>query len=252
MHNIIFSNHPQGSKEWLNDRIGMLSGSVCHCIFTEPTKKDKEAGIEFSDGAMTLAREIVAERLTQRSINGTLYYNEEDGFYRKQIETGAMIWGKYHENYSRLLINKKHNLNFQEVGFAMVEGIYAGCSLDGFHFEGNKRIGLEMKHYETKNVLDYIDNPNSLWINEKGKLTKEANQCIFNSWVMNLDEIYLVCRDPRLPSPLDEYFVEIHKSGEELKGLVEKCKELSLSFLEMVDNLYSKYENLSLNILGLD
>lgn len=246
MHEIVMCDAEQGTDKWLEDRLGKLTGSVCHPVFVASKNG-------FGEGAKTLAREICAERLTGRSISGTLCVDRESGdFVRKNIETGAMAWGKYHEDASRDLFNLQNNLSIAPIGFAYIKGLMVGCSLDGFQDRDGYRIGFEMKHYETKNCLELIEKPESFWASEKGVLTKEASQCIFNAWVMNLDEIHLVCRDPRLPSPLSEYFVKITKKGDELKELVSGYEKTAKEFLELVDKTYESFENIGLKILGLD
>lgn len=243
---IIINNAPQGSDEWLAARVGMLTGTDAHALWVNPSKKDQAAGIEWADGAQTLAMKIIGERMTKKSSEGTLCKADDGEYFRKNIQTGAMTWGLDHEEDSRRMFNEKNGLNFESVGFASIEDMGVGCSVDGRDEE--KNANLEMKHYETHNVLALLKDPASFWnAGSEGdfKPTKEAAQCIHNAYVWDAASIYLIARDPRLPAPLNETFVVVEKHVDELRLLVSVYADRVRRFMNYV-------QKTELKLLGLD
>lgn len=238
-NNLIFNPFEQGTDEWLEARIAMLTGSECSVLDTYIESKKS-----FGKGAITLATKLATERLTLRSQDGTLYLDKnENNFVRKTPDTGAMLWGKLHENDSMQLFNEQYAFNYQKIGFIHIEGTYAGCSLDGVDYDYNSI--LEMKHYDSVKVIDFMLNPQHFW-------DHDGMQAIHNAWVFGASRVDLICRDPRLPSPLDKNFVLITKQGEELQELIHQYEIKANLFLKLVDDIYNKCESISLKILGLD
>ena len=242
---LIFHDVEQGSDEWHQLRSGVLSGSDAHLLMVKPRNKSEQ----WSEGAKTLARKIVAERLLGKPLDGQLRLNRETGeFYTDNFESGAMAWGKYHEKESLILLNEQFDLNFKQVGFVETEGMKRGCSPDGYDDLG---IVLEMKHENTEKVIGYFDNPMELWDSHKW-------QCIHNMLELQCKEVILSARDPRLPEPLNNKFAFIRmslndnviikkeeKDGYDFVKDVVDYKIRSESFLFYVDELMNKILNLA-------
>lgn len=248
-HELVFNGAPQGSEEWLQARVGMLTGTDASVLFVG---NGKDWGV----GAVTLARKLVAEMLTGQSqdltlkvayrdleINGELI--KEGDFYYSDFETGVTKWGHVHEDRSRELILEQHGIQFEKLGFVSIKNKMVGVSPDGFSEQGGVRRVLEMKHPNTQKVIAYLD--------DRGLLFEEhQHQIIHEAYVLMADEVWLAARDPRLPDPLDSVFALEVIKGEKLQRLVEIYEQKVRSFIYYVKQLEKKINNIGLKVLGLD
>lgn len=236
---LIFHKDEQGSDEWLQSRVGMITGTDAECLWVEPSKKAKDAGQEWGTGAITLARKIVAEKLTGQSQDLTLKWSEAlSEFYLDNFENGYTKWGHVHEAKSKELINNQFCVNFESVNFVSIKDRIIGCSPDGLCINNGVRKVLEMKHPNSQKVISYIDDIELLF-DEHGK------QLIHEAYVLDADEAWLAARDPRLPAPLDDLIVHFVLKGEELKTMVSQYEEKLRRFVYFVKKLEDKILSLA-------
>jgi len=103
-------NHKQGSEEWLQSKVAMVSGS-------------RVLKVGDPAGEKTLITELIAEELTGQLTIGK--------------KTDSMERGNIAEDFARDLIKKRLGLNFREVGMIISDDYdWLGYSADGYLDDG--------------------------------------------------------------------------------------------------------------------
>lgn len=100
----------QGSKEWLQARVGVVTSSRFNDVMA--TIRSGEAAARYNYKA-----EIVAERLT--------------GLPSESYVNGAMQWGIDHEDEARQVYEAIRELKVEQTGLLLHETLKAGASPDG-------------------------------------------------------------------------------------------------------------------------
>lgn len=136
MSRYILSPHPQGTPEWFADRCGKVTGSNARAI------RAKGRGGAESVTRRNYMAQIVVERLTGVS-------QEEHGY-----QSPAMKDGKASEPEARMEAEIRMGEPIEEVGFAYLPGIAAGCSVDGFVQERQGIFGAKCPQFAAQ--IEYL------------------------------------------------------------------------------------------------
>lgn len=191
---------PQGSPEWLADRIGKATGSRA---------KDIRAKIKTGEAASrkNYRTQLVTERLT-----GTV---QDSGFIND-----AMKWGIEQEPFARMAYETHTGLRVDEVGFIYLSDIAAGCSVDGL-------IGTDgMVEFKCPLPTTHIE-----WLTAGTIPSEHKAQILHNLWVTGRKWCDFVSYDPRFPENLQLLVVRYERNEAEIE---EHASEV-IQFLSEVD-----------------
>jgi putative phage-type endonuclease len=130
MSNLQFVNCEQGSKEWYDSKLGVISASNISCVLAKKGTATRESYIS----------ELVAQIATGEMA---------------QIDGPALRWGKENETPARSAYEMVTGFDVEEVGFIYAREKRIGASPDGLT---NKRErGLEIKcPFTTKVHIDFL------------------------------------------------------------------------------------------------
>lgn len=163
---MIYSNHPQGTPEWLEIRRGVITASR----FRDAREKLKDgrpskAAIQY---AMDTARERLGGRAPQKFVNA------------------AMREGTEQEPLARLAYEARTGRLVEEVGFAATEDRLFGVSVDGL--VGDDGI-VEIKTMVSSDTL---------FTALGGDISAYMDQCIGAMWLLHRQWVDLVLWAPDL------------------------------------------------------
>lgn len=163
---MIYSNHPQGTPEWLETRRGVITASR----FRDAREKLKDgrpskAAIQY---AMDTARERLGGRAPQKFVNA------------------AMREGTEQEPLARLAYEARTGRLVEEVGFAATEDRLFGVSVDGL--VGDDGI-VEIKTMVSSDTL---------FTALGGDISAYMDQCIGAMWLLHRQWVDLVLWAPDL------------------------------------------------------
>ena len=163
---MIYSNHPQGTPEWLETRRGVITASR----FRDAREKLKDgrpskAAIQY---AMDTARERLGGRAPQKFVNA------------------AMREGTEQEPLARLAYEARTGRLVEEIGFAMTEDRLFGVSVDGL--VGDDGI-VEIKTMVSSDTL---------FTALGGDISAYIDQCIGAMWLLHRQWVDLVLWAPDL------------------------------------------------------
>lgn len=204
MTRYITSPHPQGSIEWHQDRLGMVTGSVVKAVFA--TVKAGEAAARAD-----LRVDLCLERIT-----GNV---PQDGF-----KSAEMIWGTETEPLARLAYEMSTGLDVEESGFVyLADGTKAGCSVDGFVTDTGRRGLVEFKCPKSKTHWNYI---------LAGKAPADyLPQITHNLWITGADFCDFMSFDPRMPEGLQQFLIRIERD----ESAIEAHRAAVMEFIKTVD-----------------
>ena len=256
---IIIDDIEQGSKEWLNLRLGVISASRAAEFSQEPKLSPLPDDINIEkDGKLNkcLYNEItycdtLRSRLieTIRKTLPPIYSDTRNGYLCEliaEIATGSpkeyatfkqTEWGHEHEDEARATFELETNLDVKEVAFIYKdESKRCGISPDGLIV--GQDCGLELKcPYDTKVFIDFA-------INDKIK-PEYIEQCQYSMWVTGFNSWYFASYDPRVKCKnlhyvkleRDEFFMEKYDLALENfnKELNQGLSKLGLEFGQQWD-----------------
>jgi len=113
----------QGSEEWLQARLGVVTASNFSKVFTTAGK--------LSTSREGLINQLIAENLTQKPT--------------EVYKTDAMARGTELEPQARAMFEIMMGVDVEEVGLIKMKGHDIGCSPDGLFSDGYGATGLEVK-----------------------------------------------------------------------------------------------------------
>lgn len=125
----------QGTEQWLADRLGCVTGSMADVLYAAGKKGEE------STQRVNYRYQLAEERVTGKAA--------QPGFISE-----AMKWGTEHEPYARMAYEGLRYVDVQSVGFIRLDGIWAGCSLDGY--VGNMDGIVEIKCPMLKTHIAYL------------------------------------------------------------------------------------------------
>jgi hypothetical protein len=114
---MIICASPQGTKQWMDDRAGAITGSM----FSECRKRLKSGQNKggFTSAANQYAFSLAIERLSKESLDDEVY------------QTWQLRRGRELEPEARLAHEQRKSILVEQVGFIKTEDGLFGCSLDG-------------------------------------------------------------------------------------------------------------------------
>ena len=209
MSRYITCPHEQGTDGWLADRIGMVTGSAVAAVFA--TGKTGEASTRAD-----LRMDLMLERITGKP--------KEQGY-----KSPEMIWGTEQEPHARMAYEIAKGLDVTEAGFLYLPTIKAGCSLDGFITDGNKRGIFEAKCPKSKTHWGYI--------NAGVMPSAYVPQVTHNLWITGADFADFMSFDPRMPVELQQFHIRVWRDEEKIQaheaGVMQFLRELNADEAKM-------------------
>jgi hypothetical protein len=160
----------QGSDEWFEARLGLLTGS--HFQELMPSERAKK---EWTDGQLSYLRRVAAEILT--------------GQREETYQSPAMVWGTTWEPVAREAYSDLTMTSIRECGFFQYSE-YVGSSPDGII--GKDASTFECKCPASKQHLRYFLDPAELWKDYKWQVVGEM-------LCTGIHEAVIVSYDPRFP-----------------------------------------------------
>ena len=195
----------QRSPEWLQLRVGMLTGSCADAVIAQRKKGTGELKVRAD-----LRRRLVCERITKLSA-------EEPFRASNHMERGETL-----EPAAFAAYEAETGLGASRVGFISHATLAAGCSPDGYigEWEGV----LELKCPKSTTHLDYVMDPAAF-------RTEYFGQAVHALWLTGAQWCDLVSFDNRLPVTLEMVRVRIMAADVDLPAY-----ELAVAlFLSEVD-----------------
>ncbi len=177
---MILSTHPQGSPEWLADRVGLATASRAGDIVA--TIKSGEAAAR-----RDYRWELICEQLTGEAQPG--------GFISEAMQRGTDM-----EPIARAAYEVRTGSLVMEAGFARHDTIQAGASVDG---QTNNWAGLvEIKCPKTATHIRYLRSEKipSIYL----------PQIIHQAWITGARWVDFVSFDDRVPANLQLFHMGCH------------------------------------------
>jgi hypothetical protein len=206
MSRYIVSPHAQGTDGWRKDRLGKVTGSAVACVFA--TVKSGEAATRAN-----YRMALVLERITQIPTAPT--FNE----------TADIAWGKEQEPFSRMAYEMERDLVIEELGFAYLPDIAAGCSVDGLIRDVGRLGFWESKSPKSKNHYEYL----------RGGVAPAEHmpQIVHNFWITGAEFCDFQSYDPRMPEKLRTFIKRVERA--EVADRIEAHERGVLQFLMEVE-----------------
>lgn len=207
-------NVEQGSQDWLDIRLGLISASRFRDIMTEPrSKADKETGV-LSDTAQSYMRELIAEIITGK---------------QAEVSGRALEWGTEHESSARQEYEFWHNAAVEEIGICISDDYMAGASPDGF--VGDKGM-IEIKcPYNTGNHVKTII---------AGEMPKEhVPQVQGNLWINGREWCDFISYDPRISGESRIFVSRVYRDNEYIKKLAAKVENFRVQMCNVLKESFA-------------
>lgn len=188
MSRYIVCQHEQGTEGWFNDRLGLVTGSVVSAVFA--TVKSGEASTRAD-----LRMDLLLERITGAA-------------QPKGYTSPEMAWGTEQEPHARMAYEMTKGLDIAESGFVYLPDIKAGCSVDGFIYDGGKVGIYEAKCPKSKTHWGYI-NAGVMPSTYKAQVTH-------NLWITGADFCDFMSFDPRFDPVLQQFHFRVWRNEAEI------------------------------------
>jgi len=178
---MLFHNAPQGSEQWLADRVGVITASRYKDArdFNAPTAAEKKEGKtrgKPSAKCCAYAAQVAVERIAGRSVE-------------RVFESWQMREGKEQEALARAAYDVETGNIVNEVGLVTTDDRLFGYSPDGFVGEDGL---LEIKTLLSADVIVKVVG--------EGDLSAYMDQCLGGLWLTGRQWIDLVLWAPALES----------------------------------------------------
>lgn len=210
---IDISSIEQGSQEWLDLRLGVITASRVSDILSEPrSKADKEAG-KLSESSKSYMMQLISE----------ICIKEHKQLYGKPLD-----WGVEHEDTARSVFEFMHDKKVIETPFIFGdEELRYGCSPDGLV---DKNSGLEIKcPYDNAVFLKFK------LLGIDGIKPEYMAQVQFSMWVTNRESWHFVNYDPRMPRD-NLHSVLVHRDP----AYMQKFDTMIPAFIDEMDKSLNK------------
>lgn len=204
----------QGSQEWLNIRLGLISASRFKDIMTEPkAKADREAG-KISQTSLAYMNELIAEILTGESI---------------ELSTRATEWGNGNEDRALTEYCFENDVQITGTGIIISDCGFYGASPDGLIALSDKGMQEVKCPFNSKNHIS-----NCLYGMDKQHIPQVQG----NMWINGREWCDFISYDPRILGKGRLYVERIKRDNDYIEKLAEKvenfriqmCKVLKESF----------------------
>lgn len=204
----------QGSQEWLNIRLGLISASRFKDIMTEPrSKADKEAGV-LSDTAQAYMRELIAEIITGQ---------------QAEVSGRALEWGAENEAAARSEYEFWHNSVVEEIGICISDDYMTGASPDGFVGADGM---IEIKcPYNTGNHVKTIIT---------GEMPNEhMPQVQGNLWINGREWCDFISYDPRVSGESCIFVSRVYRDNDYIENLATKVENFRIQMCSVLKESFA-------------
>jgi len=196
----------QNTEEWLELRLGRITGSAFAPLLVTPKK-----GLKFGDGAITYIAKKVTEALT--------------GEFEEEAYSRSCEWGHAHEDEAVEVYEEEMWVKVGKGGF-YTSGEFIGCSPDGIIEDGIIEVKCpynSVNHYKTIS---------------SGEVPKQyMPQVVFNMWVTGAKHCDFISYDHRFKSPKHRLFVKRVILSENEKYLMKIIHSVANAINEIIDVL---------------
>lgn len=202
------SGHIQGSEEWFQARIGVVTASRFSDVLA--SVKSGEAAARYNYKA-----EIIAERLT--------------GKRAESYTSPAMAWGNQYEAEARAIYAAIKGVEVAETGLVKHKTIKAGASPDGL--VGSDGL-IEIKAPNTAtHIMTMLSgvSPKKYYAQMQGQM-----------WITGRKWCDFVSYDPRLDAKRAIFITRVERDDD----YIESLEDAVLDFLEEVDELITQLEGM--------
>ena len=223
-NNIIEDLNPQGSKAWLNVRLGFMTGS------DNPLKQNGELKSTWKDYSNKKAVELVYKYTRNEALKKEIDFTDfKEDFKTPLMERGNRLEAITVVEYKKLFPNDI----VIERGFIYNPALLVGVSVDR---EGINTLGehylIEIKNPKLSTFLGYAKDPNSL-------KRRYYTQTQLQLYIMGLDLVKLVAHYPQHELIIvdvirdDKFIANLEKS-------LKQYKDYTLSLLQAQRSLLKK------------
>jgi putative phage-type endonuclease len=180
----------QGSEEWLQLRLGLVSASRFKDIMTSPRSRSEQ----FSATARSYMLELIAEILTGE---------------QKEVTGKALEWGSNNEKSAQIEYAFEKGVTVDEIGICLTNDKQIGASPDGFVGDFG---GIEIKcPYNSANHIATV---------VSGEMPKEhMAQVQGNLWVNKREWFDFVSYDPRIDGKGRIFITRVERDEEYIEKL---------------------------------
>ena len=195
----------QGSDEWKQARIGLVTGSRADCIVAKIKSGEAATRRDYRI-------ELLAERLTGNP-GPDIYFSKE------------MAWGVENEPFARMAYESMTGEMVRQTGFLRSTSFAAGASLDG-DLQDMEGI-IEIKCPKTATHLSYLE--------LDGAPKHYMPQITHNLLISGAAWCDFVSFDPRLPDHLQFIARRVYAADIDMKGYEEELVRF-LAELDVLEN----------------
>ncbi len=205
MHEIIIHNVEQGSPEWFNLRVGMVTASK----FASIIKNGR--GNAPSECKLTLIDDLTTEIIINQKL--------------ETAQTFAMKQGVEREPLARMAYETQTQSKVKQVGLIQISDKYIGCSPDGLIGDDG---GLELKCPEAKKHFKILKTgviPNEWLIQVQGNL-----------WVSNREWWDFGSYNPEFPEHLQSKIIRCYRDDEMINLISKNAYEVESAVIQQYKN----------------
>jgi putative phage-type endonuclease len=206
MHQIIIHQVEQGSLEWFNLRVGMVTASK----FSDIIKNGKNG--QESQCRLTLIETLTAEILINKKLDFGQSFSMKQGIEREPLAKIA---------YEQKTFNR-----VDRVGLIQIEDYYIGCSPDGLI---NDNGGIEIKCPEPKKHLEYLKSETM-----PSEYIAQVQGCM---WVSNRKYWDFVSYNPDFPEHLQLKIIRVNRDEEVIAKIAKNAYEVEQAVRNQVSKL---------------
>lgn len=209
----ILSEHLQGTDEWKRDRAGKATGSKADAILAKIKTGEAAARRDYRV-------QLVTERLTG--------IPAENDFMSKEMQ-----WGVDQEPFMRMAYESRTSTLVREAGFAYLNSIPSGGSVDGFIDNDPMGLGfIEGKCPKSATHIRYLQ--------EKRLPPDYDPQVTHNFYITSAAFCDFVSFDPRLPENLQLFIIRVMRDEDKIKAYESEL----MKFLAEVKILENELRNM--------
>jgi putative phage-type endonuclease len=188
--------YPQRSTDWINVRMGCVTGSGVTNVFAKTKTGESEAKKKYKT-------KLIVERLTNES--------QDNDF----VST-AMLWGIEKEEMARVAYQEQNEVFVKQEGFIKIENEFIGYSPDGLVSENGL---IEIKCPSSAKHFEYLDSeeiPNEY-----------INQMILGMIVTNRSWCDFISYDPRFTKSMQLFVKRIFAKDYDTEGFLKSVREFN-------------------------
>lgn len=211
MSRYLLNECEQGSPEWWLARLGRLTGSNASIVLAKGKTKGSE-----SVQRGNLRFQLALERITGEP--------PEDEFSNKHTERGNEL-----EPMARAVYEAHAKCFIEQAGFAYLDSLMVGCSVDGFRREGDKEGFIEIKC-----PLPRIHDG---YARLDGAPSEHMPQITHNLWVTGAAFCDFISYCPKMPGKLALHVVRVPRDEEAIKAYEVEALMFLAEVAELEKNL---------------